>query len=462
MNKNKIFSLGLASSLFMLGLNVNVNAVESKGVVSSELTNNIYEEFKGYSRIDILGNNYDLSNVDSAVLQIIAKKFDAINGGSLSDDKIKEYQKEIMDLLDDYNKDPKKYENLPVTLDLNPVTFLREEIVIVQNKINSLKAEQDNLKISDIGQDYIDKKVEEIQLYIDNLISWINYSVVNFKSSEYKQTFTENLFKENKFRNEQLINMVYVDSEYKNVFIVNVNLDGSFSSDSNDITDLDLNQVIKKGLEYENLKIRNINEEIDKIRKSKIDVIDQENMINELNRQIESAKAYSLAQEIVLLNLEIDAIKSSKASVDFINNIVEELTDEINSRIDSIIKHNSDPKYVINDFEVGKKPTYFGYVLGNEDGFLFKLNLDSDFKMLVDNVIGEEYKFTTEQKDVLKNLLNNSINDSIEKISKLKDKKLEISKSMNNNKYYLTDSIDKDISILENNILNYKSMISQI
>ncbi len=46
MNKNKIFSLGLASSLFMLGLNVNVNAVESKGVVSSELTNNIYEEFK--------------------------------------------------------------------------------------------------------------------------------------------------------------------------------------------------------------------------------------------------------------------------------------------------------------------------------------------------------------------------------------------------------------------------------
>ena len=40
--------------------------------------------------------------------------------------------------------------------------------------------------------------------------------------------------------------MVYVDSEYKNVFIVNVNLDGSFSSDSNDITDLDLNQVIKK------------------------------------------------------------------------------------------------------------------------------------------------------------------------------------------------------------------------
>ena len=82
--------------------------------------------------------------------------------------------------------------------------------------------------------------------------------------------------------------------------------------------------------------------------------------------------------------------------------------------------------------------------------------------MLVDNVIGEEYKFTTEQKDVLKNLLNNSINDSIEKISKLKDKKLEISKSMNNNKYYLTDSIDKDISILENNILNYKSMISQI
>ena len=104
--------------------------------------------------------------------------------------------------------------------------------------------------------------------------------------------------------------MVYVDSEYKNVFIVNVNLDGSFSSDSNNITDLDLNQVIKKGLEYENLKIRNINEEIDKIRKSKIDVIDQENMINELNRQIESAKAYSLAQEIVLLNLEIDAIKS--------------------------------------------------------------------------------------------------------------------------------------------------------
>ncbi|EIA23131.1 ATP-dependent chaperone ClpB [Candidatus Arthromitus sp. SFB-2] len=147
MNKNKIFSLGLASSLFMLGLNVNVNAVESKGVVSSELTNNIYKEFKGYSRIDILGNNYDLSNVDSAVLQIIAKKFDAINGGSLSDDKIKEYQKEIMDLLDDYNKDPKKYENLPVTLDLNPVTFLREEIVIVQNKINSLKAEQDNLVI---------------------------------------------------------------------------------------------------------------------------------------------------------------------------------------------------------------------------------------------------------------------------------------------------------------------------
>ena len=58
--------------------------------------------------------------------------------------------------------------------------------------------------------------------------------------------------------------------------------------------------------------------------------------------------------------------------------------------------------------------------------------------------------------------INNSINDSIEKISKLKDKKLEISKSMNNNKYYLTDSIDKDISILENNILNYKSMISQI
>lgn len=462
MNKNKILSLGLASSLFMLGFNINVNAFESNGVISSELTDKMYEKFEGYSKIDILGNSYDLSNIDSAILYVIAKMFDSINEGNLSDDKIKEYKEKIIDLLDDYNKDPEKYENFPVTLDLNPATFLRDEIIVVQNKINNLKVEQDNLKRSDMGQDYIDKRVGEIQTYIDNLVSWINYSVVNFKSSEYKQTFTETLLDENKTNSEQLINMVYTDSEYKKIFSVSVNLDGSFILDSDDISNLELSQVIKKGLEYENLKIRNINEEIDKIKKYKISTIDQENMINILEIQAENVKAYSLAQEIVLLNLEIDAIKSSRASVDFINNRVEELTSEINSRIYNIINHNADPKYLISDFGVGKTPTYFGYVLDNGDDFLFKLNLDSDFKMFVDNIVGEEYKFTDEQKDILRNILNNNVNDSIDMISKLENKKLEISKSINNNKYYLIDSIDKDIAILENNISNYKLMISQI
>lgn len=459
MSKSKILSLGLASSLFMFGMNLNANAVGNSGIVF-ELKDNKLDEIEGYSKIDILGSEYDLVDVNSAVIQAIAKMFDIINENSIPSDKIDEYKKEIKYLLDDYNKDPKKYETFPMTLEIGPATFLRDEIIIVQNKIKDLRIEQDNIKISDNDQSYIDQKVNELQRIIDSLSNWINYSVVNFKSSEYKQTFTEDLFKTNETDVRQLISIICTDREYKDVYSIRVNSDGSFSVDGKEISDL--SDIIKNGLEYENLKIRNLNKEIEMVKSSKISTIDQDNIINELNKQIENVKAYSLGQEIILLNLEIDSIKSSKLSIEAINARVEELISNIKVKLESLKNHNINPEYVIKDFEIGKAPVYFGYVLEGENGFSIKLSLDSNSKIFVENVIGDGYEFTDDQRNMLRNILIQKIDDSTKKISEFKNKKLEILEGLNENKYYLVNSIEKDIAVLENDISNYKIMIAQI
>lgn len=459
MGRNKILSLGLASSLFMFGMNLNVNALGNSGIIF-ELKDDTLDKINEYSKIDILGSKYDLVDVNSAVIQAIAKIFDIINANDISNDKIDEYKKEIKYLLDDYNEDPKKYETFPMTLEIGPATFLRDEIIIVQNRIKDLKIEQDNIKRSNNDQSYIDQKVNELQKTIDSLSSWINYSVVNFRSSEYKQTFTEDSFKINESDVQELINIICTDREYKDVYSIRVNSDGSFSVDGKEISNL--SDIIKNGLEYENLKIRNLNKEIEMVKSSKISIIDQENIINELNKQIENVKAYSLGQEIILLGLEIDSIKNSKLSIEAINTRVEELTSSIKVKLESLKNHNSNSEYVIKDFEIGKAPVYFGYVLEGENGFSVRLSLDSNSKIFVENVIGDGYEFTDDQKNMLRNILTQKIDDSTKKISELKDKKLEISGDLNENKYYLVNSIEKDIAVLENDISNYKIMISQI
>ena len=70
---------------------------------------------------------------------------------------------------------------------------------------------------------------------------------------------------------------------------------------------------------------------------------------------------------------------------------------------------------------------------------------------------------TSEQKITLKKVVEEKISKSKDEINKLQNLKFQFeSKSDDDRKYYLTDSVDKQLSVLNNDIKNYDIILSQI
>ncbi|HJD00771.1 MAG TPA: Clp protease ClpB, partial [Candidatus Dwaynia gallinarum] len=133
------------------------------------------------------------------------------------------------------------------------------------------------------------------------------------------------------------------------------------------------------------------------------------------------------------------------------------------------LNFENNPEYVVKNSDLGKTPSYFGYVLQDENGFGVKVSLDENNKVLIDNIklAGVENVtldvLTSEQKITLKKVVEEKISKSKDEINKLQNLKFQFeSKSDDDRKYYLTDSVDKQLSVLNNDIKNYDIILSQI
>lgn len=483
MSRKKILLSILAGLSLCLFVGINATAVENNSSSNSSSYCKYVDinDIEGFEKVDILGSMYDLSLVNPAVVQSAIRTFDEINTGNLSEDDKNKKLKDIKEMLDEYFKDPEKFENFPVTLDLGPSSLLREEIKYVQDKIKELKDEQESIKKTKMEQRAIDEKVQELQNEINNLSRWVNYSVVNFNSSKYETTFCDILsldssvnVEENLGENvEVLLSSVYVTSDYEDLFRVFVNSNGEFTIEGSEISDADLLEIIKKNLEFENLKVRNLLEEIKAVENSKIAEIEQEKQIKQLKREIESVKAYGLSQEIILLNLERDALEKTKISIEFMEERINEIDKKISEKLESLkdfkLNFENNPEYVVKNSDLGKTSSYFGYVLQDENGFGVKVFLDENNKVLIDNIklAGVENVtldvLTSDQKDILKKVVEENISKSKESITKLEMRKSEFeAKSDDDTKYYLIDAISKELSVLNNDIKNYEIILSQI
>lgn len=482
MIRKKILSSILAGTLLGLAVIAPVKAVNVKSnsgyecTISDEEINNL----KVSDGIEILGKKYDLSNVNPSVLKVVAKEISRINSGDLSESDKTKALTDIKNILDDYEKDSKKYENYPETLEYGPATLLRQDIYYVQTKISDLKQEQETLKKTKMAEEEINKRVKELQDKIDKLGGWINYSVSNFSEDSYKQMFCDmELIEENSTNQdvkdvESLIAAVYATSSYDKIFKVSVNSDGTYSVDGNvEVSVGELSEIIEKNLEFENLKVRNLLEEIKAVENSKIAKVEQEKRIKQLKREIESVKAYGLSQEIILLNLERDALEKTKISIEFMEERLNEIDKKISEKLESLkdfkLNFENNPEYVVKNSDLGKTSSYFGYVLQDGDGFGVKASLDENDKVLIDNIklAGVENVtldvLTSDQKDILKKVVEENISKSKESITKLEMRKSEFeAKSDDDTKYYLIDAISKELSVLNNDIKNYEIILSQI
>lgn len=482
MIRKKILSSILAGTLLGLAVIAPVKAVNVKSnsgyecTISDEEINNL----KVSDGIEILGKKYDLSNVNPSVLKVVAKEISRINSGDLSESDKTKALTDIKNILDDYEKDSKKYENYPETLEYGPATLLRQDIYYVQTKISDLKQEQETLKKTKMAEQEINKRVKELQDKIDKLGGWINYSVSNFSEDSYKQMFCDmELIEENSTNQdvkdvESLIAAVYATSSYDKIFKVSVNSDGTYSVDGNvEVSVGELSEIIEKNLEFENLKVRNLLEEIKAVENSKIAKVEQEKQIKQLKREIESVKAYGLSQEIILLNLERDALEKTKISIEFMEERLNEIDKKISEKLESLkdfkLNFENNPEYVVKNSDLGKTSSYFGYVLQDGDGFGVKASLDENDKVLIDNIklAGVENVtldvLTSDQKDILKKVVEENISNSKESITKLEMRKSEFeAKSDDDTKYYLIDAISKELSVLNNDIKNYEIILSQI
>ena len=482
MIRKKILSSILAGTLLGLAVMAPVKAMNVKSndgyecVISDEEINNL----KVSDGIEILGKKYDLSNVNPSVLKVVAKEISRINSGNLSESDKTRALTDIKNILDDYEKDPKKYENYPETLEYGPATLLRQDIYYVQTKISDLKQEQETLKKTKMAEEEINKRVKELQDKIDKLGGWINYSVANFSEDSYKQMFCDmELIEENSTKQdvkdvESLIAAVYATSSYDKIFKVSVNSDGTYSVDGDvEVSVGELSEIIEKNLEFENLKVRNLLEEIKAVENSKIAKVEQEKQIKQLKREIESVKAYGLSQEIILLNLERDALEKTKISIEFMEERLNEIDKKISEKLESLkdfkLNFENNLEYVVKNSDLGKTSSYFGYVLQDGDSFGVKVSLDENNKVLIDNIklAGVENVtldvLTSEQKITLKKVVEEKISKSKDEINKLQNLKFQFeSTSDHDRKYYLTDSVDKQLSVLNNDIKNYDIILSQI
>lgn len=475
MGKNKILSSILAGLSLCLFMGSTTSAIEgNSSVVSPSYFNyDSISNLNNFEKVDILDSKYDLSGVNPAVIQALVRSFDSINSGNLSGEEKNKKLSDMKEFIEDYLKDPSKFENFPVTLDLGPTTLFREEIMFVQEQIGKLKDEQKAIKDTKMAQTSIDEKVKELQTEIDNLSKWINYSVYNFQSDNYKQTFTNSSKIEVNNENEEevytLLTHVYSTPDYNELFKVSVNSDGKFVSDKEIIGDLI--EVVKKNLEFENLKVRKLLEKVEMIKNSKIAQIEMDKQIKEVKMEIESVKAYGLSQEIILLNLEKDSVSRLRISQELIQERIKNIDDKINENVNDLkkFKENSEnnKEYVLENSNFGKTPSYFGYVLQDGDKFGIKVSLDDKNNISIDNiVVADKDKvtidiLTQEQKDTMKKVINEDILKFKNEISKLQSTKTDLEAKNADTKYYFVDSINKELSVLDNNIKNYEMMLSK-
>lgn len=473
MGKNKILSSILAGLSLCLFMGSTTSAIESNSsVVSPSYFNyDSISNLNNFEKVDILGSKYDLSVVNPAVIQALVRSFDSINSGNLSGEEKNKKLSEMKEFIEDYLKDPSKFENFPVTLDLGPATLLREEIMFVQEQIGKLKDEQKAIKDTKMVQASIDEKVKELQVEIDNLSKWINYSVYNFQSDNYKQTFSNS--SKTEVNNEEkvytLLTHVYSTPDHSELFKVSVNSDGKFTSEKN--IDGDLIEVIKKNIEFENLKVRNLLEKAKMIENSKIAQVEMDKQIKEVKMEIESVKAYGLSQEIILLNLEKNIVSNSKISNELIQERIKNIDDKINANVNNLkkFKENSEnnKEYVLENSDFGKTSSYFGYVLQDGDKFGIKVSLDDKNNISIDNIVVDDKDkvtidiLTQEQKDTIKKVINEDILKFKNKISKLQSTKTDLETKNSDTKYYFVDSINKELSVLDNDIKNYEMMLSK-
>ena len=426
-------------------------------------------DVSGFESVDILGTKFDLSNVNPSVLQTVARVFNEINSGNLSVAQKNEQLVGIKDLLSKYFSNPSEFENFPVTLDLGPATKLKEEIIYVQSKINDLKSQQESIKLTKMAQQAIDDSVKELQSSIDYLSKWINYAVFSFKDSEYVTTFckedqhvdNENTTGKLELRpvefDGELINMAYSTNDYGKVFKISINGDGTFDIKGDEVDLNELSYSVMKGLEFENIKVRDILNEIETVKMTKVSSEEQKNRIKELEKQINDVKFYAVAQELVLLNIQKDRVKDTKLPQSEIDMRVKELSDKIKEKLQQLIKFKTNEGYSIESF-VGKEPTYFGYVFEDSDGFIVKVSLDADGK------VEFEYmeSLTNEQKDKLKKLVKQEIDSTNKRINEVSKFKQDLEKTQSDKKYYLNDSMDKELKILSNNVKNFENILLQL
>src|SRR5699024_3261746 len=142
---------------------------------------------------------------------------------------------------------------------------------------------------------------------------------------------------------------------------------------------------------------------------------------------------------------------------------------KLESLKDFKLNFENNPEYVVKNSDLGKTPSYFGYVLQDENGFGVKVSLDENNKVLIDNIklAGVENVtldvLTSEQKITLEKVDEEINSKSKDEINKLLNFKIQFeSKSDDDRKYYLTDSVDKQLSVLNNDIKNYDIILSQI
>ncbi len=467
MGKKKILSSILAGSLFGLAIMAPVKAidVENNSGYECTISDDEINNLKVSDGVEILGKKYDLSGVNPSVLKSIANGFSRINSGSLSESDKTKTLTDIKNLLDEYEKDPKKYENFPETLEYGPTTFLREDVNYAQNKIKDLKQEQEALKKTKMVQQEIDKRVKELQDKIDRLSGWINYSVANFNENSYKRMFCntevveETNVKQDVTEVKSLISSVYATNSYDKIFKVSVNSNGTYSIDGNvEVPVSELSEIFMRNLEFENIKAYNILKEIEAVKLSKISKEEQDKKIKELEKELQSVKAYGISQEIVLLNIEKETIQLIFLAPEAMEEKVNELDKEINERtkiLNDYIEKSSKGEEVKIDSSIGETPSYFSYVL-ESDGDVFKISLDKEGKISFEN--GQ--KPTDAQKEIIEKSANDFIKESEDEIKALEDKKSSLKD--NDQKYYLSDAINKEIEVLKNDILNYKSIISQL
>lgn len=446
MGKNKILSSILIGLSFYF-VSSSVQNVYAKDNLQSILS---YVDIDKFKEIDISGSKYDLALVNPSVVQAVIRVFDDVNSGALSVSEENSRLEEVSKLLDEYSMNPKSFENFPVTLDLSPSTLLREEIEYVQSKILELKDKKESL--GDDGGN--------IQKEIGGLSSWVNYSVVNFESSKYKRTFSD-LSKE-EFTDSKIFSSVYSTLDFEKVFRIFINSDGSFEIQNKDISNMELFDIIKSNIEFENYKVRYLINKLDNLRNLLKSNSNVEGEILNLKREIESVKAYGISQEIVLLNMQKDFVKHSKVSEEFMEEKIRHIDDEISKRVDVLkefsLNFESGVDFSPNVSTFGDRYSYFGYYIDMGNGLGFIINLDKDGKLL----LNEGYELADVDNNQVKSIILSEISDMENRISDIETKRNKIKASGSDGEYYLLDAIDKRISVLKNDIDNYKIILSKI